>query len=146
MNGLLQIGEVASQTGLTVDAIRFYEREKLLHTAARSSGGFRLFSSTDIDDITFIRNAQELGFSLQEIRELLSLKQKSRPNCKQVEQFLEHKIVVVRRKIASLRQLERELQQAVADCQSNLRRVTGGPVEDCPVLNDISHARKRKRK
>lgn len=146
MNGLLQIGEVASQTGLTVDAIRFYEREKLLHTAVRSSGGFRLFSSTDIDDITFIRNAQELGFSLQEIRELLSLKQKPHPNCKQVEQFLEHKIVVVRRKIASLRQLERELQQAVADCQSNLRRVTGGPVEDCPVLNDISHARKRKRK
>src|SRR5882757_6653952 len=146
MSGLLQIGEVASQTGLTVDAIRFYERERLLHTTARSSGGFRLFSGSDIEDLTFIRNAQELGFSLQEIRELLSLKQKSKPDCKQVEQYLEHKIAVVRRKIAALRQLERELQSAVDDCQSNLRRVADAPARDCPVLNDISHARGRRKR
>jgi DNA-binding transcriptional MerR regulator len=146
MSGLLQIGDVASQTGLTVDAIRFYERERLLHTTARSSGGFRLFSGSDIEDLTFIRNAQELGFSLQEIRELLSLKQKSQPDCRQVEQFLEHKIAVVRRKIAALRLLERELQRAVDDCQSNLRRVADAPAHDCPVLNDISHARGRRKK
>jgi DNA-binding transcriptional MerR regulator len=74
MGALLQIGDVASQTGLTVDTIRFYERERLLHRAARSSGGFRLFSQSDVADLEFIRNAQELGFSLQEIRDLLTLK------------------------------------------------------------------------
>src|SRR5579884_1950409 len=139
MNGLFQIGDVAAQTGLTVDAVRFYERERLLRTAARSSGGFRLFSKSDVEDVAFIRNAQELGFSLQEIRELISLKQTLHPDCKQVEQLLKHKIATVRGKIASLRKLERELQRAMANCESNLRRASDGEADDCPVLMDISH-------
>ena len=107
MSAHLQIGDVAAQTGLTVDAIRFYERERLLRTAARSSGGFRLFSQSDVDDLAFIGNAQELGFSLQEIRELMALKNAPHPDCKQVEQLLDHKITAVRAKIAALRNLER---------------------------------------
>jgi DNA-binding transcriptional MerR regulator len=91
-----------------LDAIRFYERERLLHPAARSSGRFRLFSESDLEDLTFIRNAQDLGFSLEEIRELLALKPASQPDCEQVEQLLEHKIEIVRGKIAALRRLERE--------------------------------------
>jgi MerR family transcriptional regulator, copper efflux regulator len=87
MNPLLKIGDVAAETGLTVDAIRFYEREHLLRTAARSSGRFRLFSKSDVDDLAFIRNAQKLGFSLQEVRELMVLKGALRPDCKQVERF-----------------------------------------------------------
>jgi len=145
MNGLFQIGDVAAQTGLTVDAVRFYERERLLRTAARSSGGFRLFSKSDVEDLAFIRNAQELGFSLQEIRELISLKQTLHPDCKQVEQLLKHKIATVRGKIASLRKLERELQRAMANCESNLRRASDGEADDCPVLMDISHAKRRKK-
>ena len=109
MNGLIQIGDVATRTGLSVDAIRFYGRERLLHTAARSNGGFRLFSAGDVEDLTFIQNAQELGFSLDEIRELLNLKHVSHPDCSQVEQLLEHKIGIVRGKIAAVRKLEREL-------------------------------------
>lgn len=107
MSAHLQIGDVAAQTGLTVDAIRFYERERLLRTAARSSGGFRLFSQSDVDDLAFIGNAQELGFSLQEIRELMALKNALHPDCKQVEQLLDHKITAVRAKIAALCNLER---------------------------------------
>jgi DNA-binding transcriptional MerR regulator len=139
MNGLMLIGDVATRTGLTVDAIRFYERERLLHIAARSSGGFRLFSLRDIEDLTFIRNAQELGFSLDEIRELLGLKHAPHPDCSQVEQLLEHKIGIIRRKIASLQKLERELHRAAADCKSNLQRVSNGPAESCPALAEISH-------
>lgn len=145
MNGLIQIGDVATRTGLTVDAIRFYERERLLHTAARSSGGFRLFSVADVEDLTFIRNAQELGFSLDEIRELLSLKRASHPDCGQVEHILEHKIGIVRGKIAALRKLERELLRAATDCKLNLRRVSNGPAENCPVLDEISHPKGRKK-
>ena len=143
MNGLLQIGEVATQAGLTVDAIRFYERERLLRASKRSSGGFRLFSGSVVEDLTFIRNAQELGFSLQEIRELLDLKRASHPDCRQVEQLLEHKIAIVHRKIAALRKLERELRRAVAGCKSNQRLGAGVQVDDCPVLNDISNAKGR---
>lgn len=146
MNGLMQIGDVATRTGLTVDAIRFYERERLLHTAARSSGGFRLFSLGDLEDLTFIRNAQELGFSLDEIRELLSLKRASHPDCSQVEQLLEQKIVIVRGKIAILRQLERELVRAAADCRLNLRSATKQPTKDCPVLAEISHPKESRKK
>lgn len=145
MNGLMLIGDVATRTGLTVDAIRFYEREGLLHTAARSNGGFRLFADSDVEDVAFIRNAQELGFSLDEIRELLSLKNASHPDCSQVEQLLEHKIGIVRGKIAALRKLERELRRAAADCKMNLRRVSNGPVENCPVLAEISHPKGRKK-
>jgi DNA-binding transcriptional MerR regulator len=145
MNGLIQIGDVATRTGQTVDAIRFYERERLLHTAARSSGGFRLFSVEDVEDLTFIRNAQQLGFSLDEIRELLSLKHASRPDCSQVEQLLEHKIAIVRGKIAALRKLERELQRAAADCKLNLRCVPNGPAENCPLLAEISLPKRRKK-
>jgi MerR family transcriptional regulator, copper efflux regulator len=145
MNGLMQIGDLATRTGLTVDAIRFYERERLLHTAARSSGGFRLFSVRDLEDLTFIRNAQELGFSLDEIRELLSLKEASQPDCRHVEQLLEQKISIVRGKIATLRKLKRALLHAVADCKLNLRRAPNGSVKDCPVLAEISHAQRRKK-
>lgn len=146
MNGLLQIGEVATQTGLSIDAIRFYEREGLLRMAARSNGGFRLFSKSDVDELSFIHRAQELGFSLQEIRELIGLKNAAHPDCQQVEQLLEHKIILVREKIASLRKLERELQRAMANCESNLRNASHGQVEDCPVLNDISQSKRKKKK
>jgi DNA-binding transcriptional MerR regulator len=144
MSGFLQIGEVATQTGLSIDAIRFYEREGLLRTAVRSNGGFRLFSKPDVDDLAFIRNAQELGFSLQEIRELIGLKHTPHPDCQEVEHLLEKKIVLVREKIASLRKLERELQRAMANCESNLRNASHGQAEDCPVLSDISQPKKRR--
>jgi DNA-binding transcriptional MerR regulator len=145
MGALLQIGDVANQTGLSVDTIRFYERERLLHAAARSNGGFRLFSKSDVDDLAFIRNAQELGFSLQEIRDLVGLKNTRHPDCNQVEQLLTHKIASVRAKIAALRKLERELQRTMTQCRSNLRHATSDKAENCPALSDISHRNERER-
>lgn len=144
MGALLQIGDVASETGLTVDTIRFYERERLLQRAARSSGGFRLFSQTDVADLEFIRNAQQLGFSLQEIRDLLTLKNTRPADCGGVEILLEHKIASVRAKISALRKLERELAGAMMRCQANLRR-SKGKVAACPALNDISQRKGTKR-
>jgi DNA-binding transcriptional MerR regulator len=146
MNPLLKIGDVAAETGLTVDAIRFYEREHLLRTAARSSGRFRLFSKSDVDDLAFIRNAQKLGFSLQEVRELMVLKGALRPDCKQVEQLLEHKISAVREKITALRSLERDLQRAKAHCESNLSNQSRDKISNCPVLSDISRTRGGKKR
>jgi DNA-binding transcriptional MerR regulator len=137
MGTVLQIGDVARETGLTADTIRFYERERLLGRAARSGGGFRLFSQSDVADLAFIRNAQELGFSLQEIRDLLTLKKAKPPDCGEVEMLLEHKIAAVHAKISALRQLERELRRAKTRCRENLHRRNGN-VEACPALSDIS--------
>jgi MerR family mercuric resistance operon transcriptional regulator len=144
MGALLQIGDVASETGLTVDTIRFYERERLLHRTARSSGGFRLFSQSDVADLEFIRNAQELGFSLQEIRDLLTLRNARPPDCGEVEMLLEHKIASVRAKISALRKLERELTRAMMRCQANVLR-NNGKVEACPALSDISKGKGEKK-
>lgn len=138
MGALLQIGDVAGRTGLSADTIRFYERERLLHRAARSNGGFRLFSESDIADLEFIRNAQELGFSLDEIRDLIVLKNARFPDCERVEKILEHKISSVRAKIAALRKLERDLVQTMVRCQANLRKAEQGKPEDCPALSEIS--------
>lgn len=139
MGAFLQIGDVASQTGLSADTIRFYERERLLQRPARSTGGFRLYSKSDIADLDFIRNAQNLGFSLQEIRDLVALRNSRRPDCGRVEKMLEHKIASVRAKIGALRKLERELERTMVRCQANLRDAQQGKAEDCPVLSEISH-------
>jgi DNA-binding transcriptional MerR regulator len=144
MGALLQIGDLATETGLTVDTIRFYERERLLQRAARSSGGFRLFSQSDVADLEFIRSAQELGFSLQEIRDLLTLKKVRPADCGEVESLLEHKIASVRAKISALRKLDRELTRAMMRCQANLHR-SNGRVEACPALSDISKRKGQKR-
>jgi DNA-binding transcriptional MerR regulator len=139
MGALLQIGEVAGETGLSADTIRFYERERLLQRAARSSGGFRLFSPADVADLRFIRNAQELGFSLEEIRDLVVLRNTEHPDCERVEKMLEDKIASVRTKIAALRKLERELERTMIRCQANLRTGEYGKAEECPALSSISH-------
>jgi DNA-binding transcriptional MerR regulator len=141
MGALLQIGDVANVTGLTVDTIRFYEKERLLKAATRSSSGFRLFSHADLADLTFIRNAQELGFTLHEIRELVELKNTRHPDCAQVQSMLQEKVASVRAKITALRKLERELNHAMIRCQANLHKAANGHVKDCPALNDISRSK-----
>jgi DNA-binding transcriptional MerR regulator len=146
MGAFLQIGDVANETGLSPDTIRFYERERLLHRATRSSGGFRLFSRSDVADLAFISNAQELGFSLQEIRDLVTMKNTQHPDCGQMEKMLEHKISLVREKIASLRKLEHELKRTMLRCKANLRKAKQGKAEDCPALSEISQGKGRKRR
>jgi DNA-binding transcriptional MerR regulator len=69
----LRIGEVAKRAGVSIDTLRYYERLKLLPRSRRSSGGFRLFAPEHIERVQFIKQAQELGFSLTEIRELFAL-------------------------------------------------------------------------
>jgi DNA-binding transcriptional MerR regulator len=146
VGAFLQIGDVVGQTGLSADTIRFYERERLLHRAARSSGGFRLFSKSDVADLEFIRSAQELGFSLQEIRDLIGLKDARYPDCERVEKMLEHKISSVRAKITALRKLERDLVETMIRCQANLRKAEEGQPGDCPALSKISQRKGSKRR
>lgn len=146
MSGFLQIGDLAGKTGLSADTIRFYERERLLGRAARSGGGFRLFSQADVADLRFIRNAQKLGFSLGEIRDLVALRNTHHPDCGHVEKMLEEKIAFVRSKIDALRELERELKSTMIRCQTNLRRAEPGKAGDCPVLSEISQTRGPKKR
>ena len=121
----IQIGQVARETGLTVDAIRFYEKQRLLKPALRTEGGFRLFSRQDLQHIQFIRRAQELGFSLSEIRELLVLKGEQVEGCTHVRNMLTAKLDSVRQKIIELRKLENQLAADLKRCERRLHGQAG---------------------
>src|SRR5713101_5664567 len=113
MEASLQIGQVAKRTGLTVDAIRFYEKSGLLPRPARTQGGYRLYEAREVADLEFIQNAQQLGFSLNEIRELFSIQRHPHQVCVHVRDLITQKLGVVRAKIAELRAMETELAGAL---------------------------------
>src|SRR5713226_8077676 len=108
----VHIGKAAKLAGVSVDTIRFYQRLGLIKSAGRSAGGYRLFDGEQIRDLTFVRHAQELGFSLTEVKELMPLRQKHHV-CSEVQSMLNHKLGAVREKINSLARLEAELADAL---------------------------------
>ena len=136
----LQIGRVSEKTGLTVDAIRFYEKQKLLRPASRSAGGFRLFTEGDLRDIQFIRRAQALGFSLQQIRELLLVQKDEVKACPHVRELLRSKMAAVRRKIEQLRRIEEQLETSLKKCERKLKGSSRCHARDarCPVLSELA--------
>jgi DNA-binding transcriptional MerR regulator len=108
-----RIGRVAQETGLSIDTIRFYEKHGLLKRSPRTEGGFRLFALSDIETLKFVRKAQELGFSLHEIRELLILRSDHVPSCSHVKELLDQKLTAVEQKITEMQSLERSLKRAL---------------------------------
>src|SRR5262245_32795638 len=134
----IQIGAVARRTGLTVDAIRFYEKQGLLRSPSRSNGGFRLFQEKDIHDLEFICSAQTLGFSLEEIRELIALRAATPEPCAEVERLLTLKLARIQEKIAGLKSLEAELLVALRKCRRAPRQRQLHPAASCPVLVEIA--------
>jgi DNA-binding transcriptional MerR regulator len=130
----MQIGHIAKQTGLSVDAIRFYERNKLLAAPTRSEGGFRLYCSEDLVALQFIRNLQTLGFSLNEIREFVGLRTNDLRACSTVRKMLDAKLKDIRAKRVALAKLEDELKAVLSKCNSQLKRQRGTKNHRCPVL------------
>ena len=109
----MQIGVVAKKIGLSVDAIRFYERNALLPRPPRTQGGFCQYGETDVETLAFIRRVQGLGFKLSEIRGLLNLRASRLPPCAPVRRRLQEKLADVQRKLAELHKLESELRLAL---------------------------------
>ena len=128
----MQIGIVAKKVGLSVDAIRFYERNALLPRPARTQGGFRRYSEGDVKTLAFIRRVQGLGFKLSEIRGLLSLRGSRMQPCAPVRRQLQAKLADVRQKLENLQRLERELRLALRSCDKELRKQD----VHCPILRD----------
>jgi DNA-binding transcriptional MerR regulator len=133
----VHIGKASKVAGVTVDTIRFYQRLGLIKSAGRSVGGYRLFDEEQIRDLTFVRHAQELGFSLTEIKELLALRQKHH-SCSEVQSMLKLKLGDVREKIDSLSRLEAELATAFRNCNRELHLKREIKHEDCcPLLTKL---------
>ncbi len=138
-----QIGQVAQQTGLTVDAIRFYEKERLLPKALRSTGGFRLYSSDHIEQLRFIQRAQTIGFSLGEIRELILIQDDQVETCSHVRDLIQQKLATVQRKMNELDEIEGQLKEALQTCNRQLRK-TAARHDRCPVLEIIASSENAK--
>ena len=126
----MQIGVVAKKIGLSVDAIRFYERNALLPRATRTAGGFRQYGENDVETLAFIRRVQGLGFKLSEIQGLLSLRGNRLQPCAPVRRRLEEKLADVQRKLTDLQKLEHELRLALRSCNKELRKRPA----HCPIL------------
>lgn len=126
----MQIGIVAKRIGLSVDAIRFYERNSLLPHPPRTQGGFRQYRETDVETLAFIRRVQGLGFKLSEIRGLLTLRSSHLQPCAPVRRQLEDKLADVQRKLAALERLKHELRSALRSCDKELRKQNA----HCPIL------------
>src|SRR5271169_1339199 len=131
---LMRIGQMSRQTGVSIDAIRFYERNRLLAAPTRSEGGFRLYSSDDVAALQFIRSLKTLGFSLSEIRDFVSLRINDLRACSAVRKMLDHKLKDIHAKRIALAKLEDELKAALTKCNSQLRRQQGKKNGSCPVL------------
>src|SRR5438105_4374213 len=126
MSHILQIGQVAQQTGLTVDAIRFYEKERLLPKPVRSTGGFRLYGHDHIEQLRFIQRAQAIGFSLGEIREMILIQDDQVETCSHVRDLIQQKLATVQQKMNELAQIEGRLKEALQKCNRQLQKQRRG--------------------
>ncbi|MDJ0694120.1 heavy metal-responsive transcriptional regulator [Mastigocoleus sp. MO_188.B34] len=128
---LFLIGQVQQITGIPIRTIRYYESLGLIRPLKRTEGGFRLFSAEVFKRLSFIKRAQSLGLSLQEISEILQVYDGGKPPCDDIQQKLKHKIEDINKQIDDLLELRGELQGLISDWHS----VTTKPKEIiCPNI------------
>jgi MerR family mercuric resistance operon transcriptional regulator len=132
----LPIGELSKRSGVNIETIRYYERVKMLAPPPRTGSGRRVYSSTDLRALVFIRRARELGFSLDEIRALLRLGGPEKASCREVREIAAHHLEDIRAKLSDLKKLERLLSKTVSRC-------SGKTAPDCPVLDILDIQRSK---
>jgi len=130
----LKIGQAAKEAGVNVDTVRYYERRGLLPSPQRKESGYRQYMGDTVKRIRFIKHAQELGFSLNEIAELLSLKLDPVAACSDVKKKAERKIAEIEEKLEMLRKMREALGCLVEMCEEN--REAG----ECPILEALDNS------
>jgi len=137
MDTELQIGEIAKRAGVSIDTLRYYERLKLLPRPRRSSGGFRLFASEHIERVQFIKQAQDLGLSLDEIKGLLATG--GADECRKVRDLLQRKLTELDDRLKAMKSFRRVLAKHLAACEEELKQ--HGESACCPVVASSKQAR-----
>ncbi len=128
-------GELAKECGVNIEALRYYEKRKLIDPPKRSKVGYRLYSTEDAAKICFIRNAQKLGFTLNEILELLKLRVKKNESCESVLKKAQMKLDEVEQKIKGLKSMKKVLKQLIHQCEKSTM------TSDCPILGSFESGR-----
>src|SRR5260370_25173408 len=128
----LTIGRLAKQAGVNLETVRFYERRRLLPRPPRSASGYRLFPAEAARRLKFIRRAQELGFSLAEIAQLLSLRVSRSTTSRDIRARAEAKITDIEAKIKSLESMKKTLRKLTRGCDGC------APLVECPLLESLA--------
>jgi Cu(I)-responsive transcriptional regulator len=126
------IGDLARTTGCKVQTIRYYEEIGLMPEPARTAGNQRRYDERHVDRLAFIRHSRELGFSLEAIRELLSLSDRPEQPCDAVDQLARRQLTQVEQRLARLSVLKAELERMLEQC-------VGGRVRDCHIIEALSN-------
>ncbi len=127
----MTIGQLASEAGVNIQTVRYYERRGLVPLPPRTRSGYRQFGADAVRRLRFIKRAQELGFSLAEIQDLLALRVRRASACGAVEKKTRVKIVLVEQKIRELERLRSGLEALVVSCVARER------TSDCPILETL---------
>ena len=125
----LTTGRLAKEAGVKIDTVRYYEKRGLIPKPPRKDSGYRMFREDAVKRIVFIKHAQEIGFSLHEIEELLFLRVSSKTTCREVKKRTEAKIAEVDEKILNLQRIKRALSKMADICRANKN------IGDCPILD-----------
>lgn len=124
-------GKLAKRCEVNFETVRYYEQEGLIPKPSRSAANYRLYSEETVQRIRFIKSAQELGFTLGEIKELLSLRARPRAKCADVLERAEAKIQNIDEKIQTLKAMRRALVKLKSECQGAM------PISACPILEAL---------
>ena len=131
---MIRIGELAHQSQVSRDTLRFYEKHGLITPSARTGAGYRLYAESDIKRIGFIVSAKKVGFTLNEIQQLLQLEvTKDIKSCQDVKEFVDHKIQLVNQQLTETRRIKKSLETLSEAC-------CGGdePATQCTILDTLN--------
>lgn len=134
MTSTLTIGKLAKAGGVNIQTVRYYERRKLLRPKAKRPSGYRLYDDESLRRLHFIKNAQTLGFTLNEVGELLNLRVNAAARCGDVQRRAQAKLVQVKAKLGELRTLAHALQAMIQTCKNRQ------PTDRCQILKSLENA------
>jgi DNA-binding transcriptional MerR regulator len=129
----LTIGQLGQATDTKVETIRYYEKIGLLPAPRRTAGNYRSYAAEHLQRLGFIRRARELGFAIEEVRELLELAAHGERPCEEVDQVVADHLEATERKIAALMRLRRGLRHTLKSCK-------GGRIAECRIIQALSPA------
>ena len=135
------IGKLALATDVTSDAIRYYEKEGLLTPTPKTGAGYRLYNEDAVRRLRFIKQAQHCGFSLSEIRELLTLKNSNAACCKDVRSVAIDKKLQLAHKIKALQIMSQALTELITICNDEAK-----PLDECPILAALETSMAKQKK
>jgi DNA-binding transcriptional MerR regulator len=132
---MFTIGKLASLTSVSNDTLRYYEQEGLIEPAGKSPAGYRLYDSDSARRIRFIKHAQNCGFTLAEIRELLALRGREKACCGDVRTRAVEKKLQIEGKIRAMKAMSKALDHLIADCANETQ-----PVNECTIIAALERA------